>query len=295
MIYISWCLTTVCNYKCSYCTDFNHNGNIRWPDYKKAIAFISDVQKANPEKYIYLECYGGEPTVWPELPAFISAIQTDKIGVEIISNGNRTFRWWQNNANIISSIYHLVLSYHTEFADDDEFAALVEYMCGKCKVHVNIMMNVDPELYTKANNMFDRLSALPIGMKKKPLRIDFGSEVYKEYTKEQLDEIEKGKISNPRPNTQISREIDKRMAEYTDLEMSDFLKMYVDGTNAWKGYNCNIGIDKFAIIGNDIYKGTCRVGDAIGTLDSYELPTQPVVCTKDRCSCFSDAIIKKWK
>ena len=55
----------VCNYSCSYCSDYHRDGTQRWPeDWEPYLDLIKRLKKRN--KYLYVEVLGGEPTVWPK-------------------------------------------------------------------------------------------------------------------------------------------------------------------------------------------------------------------------------------
>ena len=49
----------------------------------------------------------------------------------------------------------------------------------------------------------------------------------------------------------------------------------------------------------NMYRADCQYGGAIGNLERYKLPTEPILCGKSICSCLSDIYIRKeqedWK
>jgi len=61
----------VCNFNCSYCSDYHRDGTSRWPkDWKPYLDLIEKLKTKN--KNLYIEVLGGEPTVWPKFQEVIS-------------------------------------------------------------------------------------------------------------------------------------------------------------------------------------------------------------------------------
>ena len=59
---VSWALSNKCNYRCSYCPDFLHNGSSGQPDWNVVSNFIKNFKLNN--KQICYRITGGEPTFW---------------------------------------------------------------------------------------------------------------------------------------------------------------------------------------------------------------------------------------
>ena len=122
-------ISNVCNYNCSYCSDFHRDGSHRWPtDWQPYIKLIEELQEKN--KYLYVEVLGGEPTVWPKFQEFVDVISSDNVFVEYSTNASRTLRYWNNFKTQRAFVF---LSWHYEEADDDHFYEVAKIMQDKAK------------------------------------------------------------------------------------------------------------------------------------------------------------------
>ena len=96
-ISITWEVTSTCTYECSYCPSVLHDGKYRFPEYEYAINFFDKLIDAYPQKRIFLELTGGEPTLWPKFAEFLKECYNRNISIHLISNGSRSPNWWDNN------------------------------------------------------------------------------------------------------------------------------------------------------------------------------------------------------
>jgi MoaA/NifB/PqqE/SkfB family radical SAM enzyme len=68
--------------------------------------------------------------------------------------------------------------------------------------------------------------------------------------------------------------------------------------NQFEGWSCNAGLESLMINWDgEVYRATCRVGNSLGNIynDSFELSTDPVICTRKWCTCAADIPITKVK
>ena len=65
---VNWCIGNTCNYTCTYCPDYLHDGSIKWFDYDEAETFCSRVINHYDNKKLYFEFTGGEVTMWRHFP-----------------------------------------------------------------------------------------------------------------------------------------------------------------------------------------------------------------------------------
>ena len=61
---VSWDLSGKCNYQCSYCPSFLHDGQAGWPEWNTVEYFVQELNRQLPDKKICFRFSGGEPTYW---------------------------------------------------------------------------------------------------------------------------------------------------------------------------------------------------------------------------------------
>lgn len=70
-----------------------------------------------------------------------------------------------------------------------------------------------------------------------------------------------------------------------------------DGTNRWKGWKCYAGVEQIVIAPDgQVWRGWCLEGGSVGFTNEFiELPTQPIICSRDYCHCNFDIMCTKEK
>ena len=61
--------------------------------------------------------------------------------------------------------------------------------------------------------------------------------------------------------------------------------------NNFKNWSCNAGIESLMINWDgEVHRATCRVGGSLGNIynDDYTKPSEPIICTRDWCTCAAD-------
>ena len=75
-VVVNWLLGTTCNFSCSYCPSWLHEGDVGWPNnyHKWPSRSVQDVKEFifraithYAPKKIYFEFTGGEVTLWKDL------------------------------------------------------------------------------------------------------------------------------------------------------------------------------------------------------------------------------------
>lgn len=302
-ITITWEFTTVCNYKCSYCPEENHDGKYKFPELEVVLLFLDTVQKKYPQKQLFIDLSGGEPTLWPKFSEFVRVCKERNIKVNLISNGSRSLRWWKENAEYLNEI---ILSYHMEYVNKEHFTNVCKTVSNTTATMVNMIVPVEQfdESYEIAEELCEAADNLIIFMK--PLRYNMGWELYP-YTEDQLLQLkERTRL--------VSLNRDKRKnGDFPDSAASSAMiattkdgkepfnmnEKIIKGENSWKGWQCNIGLDSFAIYFNGhITRGVCKVGEVIGNIytdTEFILPNKSVYCHRKMCNCKTDMFISKVK
>lgn len=277
----------VCNYSCSYCSDFHRDGSYRWPeDWTPYLNFINDLKQRN--RYLYIEVLGGEPTVWPAFQDFVDTISDDNVFVEFSTNASRTLRYWEQFRTHRAFVF---LSWHYEQTDDDHFYRVAEIMQHKASVSIPLM--VVPDNYDRAVALYERLRGLSVEITPKFTRTSIHGHDYFEYTEAQREWIQNNYYNKMR-DFGLAWTVPRNL--HFDGEQRKFMTVLDQGLHRFEGYTCTAGIKRFSVDPNgDIKRCTKRVGGVIGNLfTGYELPDAPIVCNYAACPCKLDAIVEKW-
>jgi hypothetical protein len=66
-------------------------------------------------------------------------------------------------------------------------------------------------------------------------------------------------------------------------------------TNKFKGWLCWAGVQNITIDNEgNVWRAICRVGGKLGTIyDDFKVPTDPIICTKESCTCAADIQLSK--
>ena len=277
----------VCNYDCSYCSDFHRDGSYRWPeDWTPYLNFINDLKQRN--RYLYVEVLGGEPTVWPAFQDFVDTISDDRVFVEFSTNASRTLRYWEQFRTHRAFVF---LSWHYEQTDDDHFYRVAEIMQHKASVSIPLM--VVPDNYDRAVALYERLKGLNVEITPKFTRTSIHGHDYFEYTAAQREWIQRSYYNRMR-DFGLDWTVPRNL--HFDGEPRKFMTVLDQGLHQFNGYTCTAGIKRFSVDPNgDIKRCTKRVGGVIGNLfTGYTLPDAPIVCNYAACPCKLDAIVEKW-
>ena len=278
----------VCNYSCSYCSDFHRDGSQRWPtDWAPYIKLIEELKERN--KYLYVEVLGGEPTVWPKFQDFVDTISSDNVFVEYSTNASRTLRYWEKFRSQRAFVF---LSWHYEEADDDHFYKVAEIMQHKASVSIPLM--ILPNNFERAKVLFERLKGLKVEITPKFVRKSIHGTEYFKYTDEQREWITSNNYFNMK-DFGLDWTFPRNL--HFDGEPMAFMKVLDKELHRFKGFTCTAGMKRLMVEPDgNILRCTKRVGGSLGNLltGEYTLPDKPIVCDYTACPCKLDAIVEKW-
>lgn len=282
---VTWDLSDKCNYRCSYCPSFLHDGINGWPDYDTVIQFIDSLSKQLPDKQLCYRFSGGEPTYWKHFVSLVKYIKTTGAYVSLLSNGSRDTTYWSELDKHCDGV---ILSYHPEYATPEQFINVASVL--NCPVAVNLMLTPDnfTETLAIAKQLYEN-SSMAIWPKLIHDKMgEITNQLY-DYTSEQKDIITNWKYFRPLDSSKIHRgelQLDGTVVNANDLILS--------GKNKFAGWTCYAGIDQINVgLDGTVYRADCMYGGPLGTIENYVLPTEPVVCGKSSCNCLSDIYIRK--
>jgi len=296
-IVVNWCLLNSCNYKCSYCPDFLHNGSSGNPDLNKVTSFCKNVINYYKGKNIYFEFTGGEVTYWKQFSELVKFLKTyENVYVGVISNGSSSLKWWDTIKNKLD---HACLSFQPEYANKKHYIDLVKIISENMRTHVNLMLH--PDFFDICIDVVEELvnTVSNVSIALQPLLKDFEDDMYF-YTDRQLEIIDKqyelyGSKIKWTKDWSIFRGSMKAIGK-EKFANSSAHRFISEGINHWKGWKCFAGLEQIVVdTEGNVWRGWCKEGGLIGTIDSISFPTKPIICKRDFCHCNFDIMCTKEK
>lgn len=295
-VLVDWMLGNSCNFACSYCPGNLHDGSIRWQSAEAVLGLFDAIREHYIQRLgrnVWIQFTGGEPTMHPRIVELLQEASDRGFSASLISNGARTLRFWQRIRDHLDSA---ILTYHSEFVVHPHFLDVARFLAEAMPVHINVTMLPDrfDETYVRAVEIVATLPSATLSLK--PLREDFRDGLYP-YSVDQLRRMEAGiDVSGQRDGAtprgvMVARRFDGRE------ERTRANAFIVRGSNRWRGYECNAGLESLRVKGDgQIYRAVCASGGRLGRLgESIVLPTEAIVCDRDRCGCIADILITKWR
>lgn len=165
---VEWNLGRRCNFDCSYCGANLHDHHSRHLPLDKALAFISKVRMAFPDKAIRLSLTGGEPFVHPRIIDILRAMKEHDFKVVVTTNGSAGIQHYRSASAYLSM---LIISAHMERPDvEPRIRALLPVLMdipGGPKVQVTVMMS--PGKFAECERFMDWVRSM--GASATPRRI----------------------------------------------------------------------------------------------------------------------------
>ena len=283
-IKVEWNLGKRCNYDCTYCPSSIHDNFSPHTD-------INVIEKAVDQlvvldKPIRISLTGGEPAVHPDIEDLLEYFKRKGIfWVNLTTNGTRPSRWYLQHEMFFN---HLVFSLHFEHDWRRVLTTILEYYDG---TQIDFFVNVMAHHKYMEDVKFVVKKFKEIGIKFAVRRIRWTEgdhNVFDDmrYDGEDLEWIIQ-QDATVKPNCSID---DSRT-----LHANDIIKLH---QNNFKGWACNAGIESLMINWDgEVHRATCRVGGSLGNIyhGTFSVPTDPVVCTRDWCTCAADIPLTKYK
>jgi hypothetical protein len=293
---VNWCLGSICNFSCSYCPTTLHDGMHKWHNTNSVKSFVQKIKMVHPDKNIYFEFTGGEVTLNKDFIEICQHCTESDVKVGFISNGSRTLRWWEENKGYFDTV---LLSYHSEFADFDHFSKVVETLHNDVRVHVNVMMKA--ENWDRCMDLAHRIKTLGnCSIALQPLAHDLNGELYP-YSEGQLAILHnQHALIGTHVKYTKSFEVYRGAMKTVDIngvESPRTAHSFISkNTNNWQGWDCYAGVEQLIVdMDGGIWRGWCRAGGRIGSIDdqNLQLPINPITCDKNRCHCNYDIMSTK--
>lgn len=257
---IDFSVGDICNFQCWYCWPEAHAAEYKWPDFDllvKNLSYLLDYYIENTEKKRFEICMlGGEVTHWPRFLDFINYFKTNyNCIINLITNGSKKISWWEKAAPFLD---YVLVSHHQKFSKIDHNRELLDLLYEKNVIGV-VTVLMDPtewegclqsiEFYKKSKHKWS---------------IRYGQLIHDQvnYTEEQKKVIQKLRARRanifwflfnnklPRISPTIIYENNKKITVPDNYIMLNRL-------NNFNGWECNVGLDWFAIKIDGSISGTC--------------------------------------
>ena len=310
IVVVNWLLGTTCNFSCSYCPPWLHEGEVGWPNnyHKWPTRYLKDVQKFvsaaidhYAPKKIYFEFTGGEVTLWKDLIPLAKFIKENNATIGIISNGTRPPRWWRENKKYFD---HVCFSYHSEFSKPEKFLNVIKEVNGEFRTHVNIMM--DPNHWDKCIDLAEKIvdNCNNVSLALQPLMEGLGEEeTVFPYSEKENFIFDKqhhlyGQHIKWNTNFPVPRGAMEMIDTKTDKkQINSVQRLIANKENDWSGWYCYAGLENLIVDWDgEVLRGWCREGGSLGNVyTEVNLPDDPIKCSKSFCHCGIDIMCKKIK
>jgi organic radical activating enzyme len=306
---IEYMIGNYCNYNCLYCGPYANGGDFRWPkDYEslmKNFTHLLDFYVANGRNKFEVNLLGGEPSLWPSVAQFARDLKKlYDLKVTMTTNGSRTLRWWDKNAEAFDKI---LFSFHQKEADINHYIKVLDNVYDK-GIPLNALIMMDPTVWNEC------VASIEI-MKKSSKNSWFicAMEVHPpQYTSEQRTFF-KNHVKRKPPIWRILKDEwenivkGKTKALYNDGSREKVERNFfsVNNLNNFEGWICNIGIENINIQKDGKISGVCN-NFLYGEQQFYNLYDSdfikkfnpklvPTLCTKNKCWCQPEMLMTKWK
>lgn len=281
---VEWNLGKRCNYDCSYCPSSIHDSVSPHTDINLlefAVDRLCDIGKP-----IRISLTGGEPCVHPDIEDFLEYLKRKDISwVNLTTNGTRPANWYLDNEMFFN---HLVFSLHFEYDWRRVLDNILKFYDNtERNFFVNIMAHHN--YVSDVKTVVKKFDELGIKYAIRRIRWTEGDHnVFDDlrYNGNDLEWI-LSKDATATPNCIVD--------DTETVHANDIIKHH---RNQFKGWTCNAGIESLMINWDgEVHRATCRVGGSLGNIyqGTFSVPSQPIVCSRDWCTCAADIPLTKVK
>lgn len=294
---VDWIVSNVCNFNCSYCASMSKNGSESWPDIELTRKTVQRLVERNKNKTITYVLSGGELTIWKRFIDFVLMLreETPNCVIKLISNGAMPKDYWKKYGKLFDRIQ---FSFHIEEMNLDRFISSV----NECSCDIKaVFVMAKPSQFNEVKQAYHRIvnECTTVNMTlAKPMDTRYSSEGLRleQYTQDHLDWINNSQVLRNVENIKLPKYIG--ITEDGSQEIIEPLKLIADGKNHWRGWQCNVGVEKITFrVNGDITRGSsCSVGGVLGNWRTGEIADfdiQPVICPLQSCFCGADLMVSR--
>lgn len=296
-VVVSWNITSLCNYRCPYCSVDLNGGQLPGFPVDIFCNFVNrviDHYTGSLGKKVYFDITGGEATLYPGLLELLQHIKDRGGYTGLMSNGSFAIQKWQLIAPVLD---HLCLTFHPRQSRPGPFLNLAKTIHPVTSTHFNVMMY--PPLFDQAMEMAKSLRSIlrNSSLNVQPLLESLGPDMpLMKYTPAQQKEMEEFDCSIPWDKDRFSTRGGMKMVDgngsHVVMEPPQILLSHM---NRWKGWTCWAGLEFLAVQADGkVLRAWCKQ-DLVGNIQTYDwaFPTTPTVCRQDLCQAACDIMTRK--
>lgn len=280
---VEWNLGKRCNYDCSYCPDSIHDNHSPHTDInllEKTVDKLCELGKP-----LRISLTGGEPCVHPDFEDFLEYLKRKNVfWVNLTTNGTRTARWYLENEMFYN---HLVFSLHFDNSNWSKVLQTINQFYDNTErdFFVNVMAHHD---------YMDDVRRVVKGFKEKGIKFAVRRIRWTEGDHNVFDDLRyQGKDLEWILEQDATAKPNCRIDDEQIIHANDVIKKHLNQFNGW---TCNAGLESLMINWDgEVHRATCRVGGSLGNIyqGTFVAPNDPVVCTRDWCTCAADIPLTK--
>jgi len=282
---VEWNLGKRCNYDCSYCPSSIHDSHSPHTDINILEATVDKLCQI--EKPLRISLTGGEPCVHPDIEDLFEYMKRKGVfWLNVTTNGTRAAKWYADNSEFFQ---HLVISLHFEHDWKRVLTTIhdLHFMAGNLDFFVNVMAHHN--YMEEAKIAVDQLTR--IGVKFAVRRVRWTEGDHNVFDDMRYDGNDLQWIldndATAKPNVRID--------DTQIIHANDVIKKHLNQFNGW---TCSAGLESLMINWDgEVHRATCRVGGSLGNIyhGTFVVPNEPVICTRDWCTCAADIPLTKIK
>jgi len=310
-ITIAWQVNDFCNFRCSYCNEWNWAGrNKNEHDIPLIIETLEKIVKYYQNKgYRYFKLFlsGGEPTYWqglvPVVEKFRDLVEWPGSCVGINTNFSRPLKWWKEYHYLFEDV---VASYHPEFCKEEKYLENYKfledkknYLCARIMMHhdegkFRQCIDFSQKIKEQCKNYIIEYAPVYAELRPHTDPWKYDAEWQNDFFRTTSTEMQQRNKIKKQPNYAWA----KIQWQNGTIEPIDTNKIITEGKNFFKGWTCNIHESLHIHPNGKIQQASCGVGPTVGNIVKGEFNTnltQGVICPKDHCHCAADINITKSK
>lgn len=303
---ITWQVSDVCNYKCSYCNPGNFGAthkNLQTDLYIKNLRSMVSQFKANGYETFRFFFSGGEPTVWQPLIPILEYIRAEVPGalVAVNTNFSRPLEWWQKHYTLFNDI---VASFHVEFCDKENYLRNLKFLQDKMDYLVCRLLMHDQQ-FQEVVDFSDRIKgelenyiieyaalieALSPHSEMHVYQDEWKRSFLESHTLEQKQSLPRQPgVPHAAPSHCVEHYADGSVTSHNSNSLVS------RGMNDFRGWKCWINDAVFITPAGEIRIASCNMGKIVGNMNSdyVNFLSGPVICNQPRCNCGTDIGIRK--
>lgn len=303
-ISITWQVSDVCNFRCSYCNEGNWGGKRPNNDtehlLKQLDAIITHFEGQGYSCFKFFFS-GGEPSFWKPMVPIAEFLHQRVKNPLLAMNTNLSspLAWWEKHHHLFQDV---VASFHIDFADPERFLKTASFLQDKTN-YLALRMMMQENRFDEVKEFAARVKSTlqNYALEWVPILDELSADARPyQYTDPAKMEFFKTH------GYEREEKIPKRYTPYTfphpmevydngDHQSLNSNRLVADRRNFFRGWKCRIHESLFISIDGNIQPASCGVGKSLGNIitGKLNLGSAAVICPKDHCPCGTDICITK--